>query len=188
MLLLRQSCQPILDTVGLSDFHTTIQNKCLTIVGPCGQPLVSIGGIQFAKSTISSDEREFATELFAKFIDKHGTAIVDYVTQKQHFNTIEKPSLPDGAYGTNTNGNRIYVSFPTDLIRSENASTNNMNIFANGDISFNTTVDINKLIQNLPTLHKMISDTEAYIIAHKAYKAEEKRINEMQQTISSCAI
>ena len=188
MLLLRQSAQPILDQIGLSELHVTINNKCLTIVGPCGQPVVSISGIQFARSTVSADERDFATELFAKFITKHGKAIIEYVSARQQFNALAKPALPDGAYSTGNNSGLVYVTFPTDFIQSDRSSKNNMSIYADGNISFNVTVDMKKMLYHLPQLTQMMEDTEKYISSLDAYKKEENRLNEMKMTISSCTI
>ena len=71
MLLLRKSCQEVLDAHGFDMLHIEVHNKYLCIVGECGKKIVSISGISFANTRINENERIYATELFAKFIDKY---------------------------------------------------------------------------------------------------------------------
>ena len=90
-LLLRQELQPVLDAHNLQFLHVEINNaKSLAIVGECGKPLTAINGIRFSSSnTITKAEINFAKELFAKFMLKHGEKLVKIVEQKQ--------SIPNGS-------------------------------------------------------------------------------------------
>lgn len=83
MLLLRKSCQEILDANGFSMLHVEIQNKYMCIVGECGKNVVSISGISFASTRINSDERAYATQLFAKFITKYVDKIKALINAKK---------------------------------------------------------------------------------------------------------
>ena len=96
MLMLRKLTQPMLDAVGLNDLHTEIMDRCLTIVGSCGKPLVTIRGITFGSSKISNDEREYAAELFSVFLGKHKEKLLEFVTLAKATSEIPKPTPPDG--------------------------------------------------------------------------------------------
>lgn len=71
MLLLRKSCQEILDANGFDMLHIEVQNKHLCIVGEHCENIVSINGINFTKQTIDENERDYVTELFRIFITKY---------------------------------------------------------------------------------------------------------------------
>jgi len=84
-ILIRQQAQELLDKVGLNNLHVAIKNKVLTLVGPCGQPLLPISGIAFDTNAPRKAEIPYAIELFAKFLDTHAPQIVEYKTKSSTF-------------------------------------------------------------------------------------------------------
>lgn len=90
---LRKSCQPSLDAAGLSMVHVGVKNKILTIVGPCGQPLVTVSGIEFDTNTPKKMEIPYALNLFEEFLSQKSSDITTYLQLKHAFSELEQPSL-----------------------------------------------------------------------------------------------
>ena len=81
-LILRQKTEQLLKDAGLPEFHVQINNKYLTIVGQCGQTVVTARGIQFSKNVPSNAEIDYAVELFATFLEKHVDTLKEYKTAR----------------------------------------------------------------------------------------------------------
>ena len=82
-ILMRKAAQELLDSNGLSSFHVRINNKHLTIVGECGQPLVTVRGIKFTRDDPSQKEIAYAVELLDAFILKHKHSIENLMDKKK---------------------------------------------------------------------------------------------------------
>ena len=79
-LMLRKACQDVLNDNNLPNYHVRIDaSKCLSIVGPCGKPLLTISGIVFSRTTPTAAEIEYAVELFYSFMEKHEIALNHYI-------------------------------------------------------------------------------------------------------------
>lgn len=96
-LTLRKDTQDALNVVGLDDYHTRInENKYLTIVGPCGQPLITISGIEFTRREPTKAEIDFACELFGTFLAENHHEITAYVRMlKKHKQSVKPPEEND---------------------------------------------------------------------------------------------
>lgn len=77
-LILRQKTEQLLKDAGLPEFHIQINNKYLTVVGQCGQIIVTARGIQFSKNVPSKAEIDYAVELFETFLEKHIDTLREY--------------------------------------------------------------------------------------------------------------
>lgn len=107
MLLLRKSCQEVLDAHGLDMLHIEVQNKYLCIVGECGKNIVSINGINFTKSKINENERDYATELFYTFIKKYKKKLKALINARKALKDSVKPKTPE--FGT-LNIETLYIN------------------------------------------------------------------------------
>lgn len=115
-LILRQKTEQLLKDAGLPEFHVQINNKYLTIVGQCGQTIVTARGIQFSKNVPSNAEIDYAVELFATFLEKHVDTLKEYKTARM----AEKAAIDLNAKMVNTikaplrsSGNTLYIDTPT---------------------------------------------------------------------------
>ena len=188
MLLLRQACQPLLDRLGLNNLHVTIDQKTLTIVGQCGNPLVAISGIKFSRNSASNEERDFATQLFASFLDKHKESILDFVKQKQAFTELPRPELPSDAtsYYISSDKNSSQVYF-----KNYNAtqSSSTINVYRNGQIQFYSFVPTIEFLQNnINEFSEMHKATVAFLDKLEEYREQEKIINNLQAALAKCDI
>lgn len=82
-LLLRQKTEEILEDAGLSEFHTSIVNKYMTISGQCGQTIVTIRGIQFSRANPSIKEISYSLKLFQKYIENNVKILTKYKKARQ---------------------------------------------------------------------------------------------------------
>jgi len=176
MLLLRQACQPILDSYGLPELHVIIKDKTLTIVGGCGQPLVSIGGIQFSKNTVSEKERTFAVELFEAFMAKHSTKIIDYVAAKRAFVALTVPTLRK-EWSMTTYGTPRRIEMPKSNISVSSDSLITTAYFTDADF---------KAI--LTTYKADIKEARDYLAAYETHSTAAKILDAQRTTLSSCDI
>ena len=90
-LILRKECQTSLDKLGLTELHTEVKDKYLTLVGECGKTLIVISGISFTTSTPNKATIAYAVELFDKFLTKHSTSIISAVNLVKEVATLQKP-------------------------------------------------------------------------------------------------
>lgn len=78
-LLFRKKVQPILDKVGLANYHVAINRyKNVEIQGECGQSLIVIGGIEFSRVGPNGKEIDYAVELMQDFVDTHKVLIGEF--------------------------------------------------------------------------------------------------------------
>ena len=189
MLLLRQACQPLLNELGLSDLHVTIQDKTLTIVGSCGKPLVAISGIQFSKNSASNAERDFAVSLFQQFLVTYGKELKDFVSAKQEFLSLPEPELPTGAknYYLSSAQNDSYVEFePFEKTSSSSAC---IKIYIDGRVSFSYyNPTINAIASNAGILKSLETVTKQTIAAFSDYKIKKAAIDAIGAKIAKCDI
>lgn len=190
MLLLRKECQPLLDAVGLGNLHIEVQDKCVVLVGECGKPLVSVKGISFSKPTINSVEREYAVELFDKFLAKYATDINTYITAKQAYALVIPPTMSfDFVLGTNT------VGYGTNMRTHHSASfkvtfdttTINVTVTEFG-VTFSGAIPVAELETLADRLRDNICAADAYITDIGIYTDEGKRIEELRNKLAACDI
>lgn len=82
-LILRQSCQSILDANGFWNFHVEINNDLeMYIAGECGQPFCPVKGVKFSRRSPSTREVQYAAELLDAFMAKHAAAMRDFIDMK----------------------------------------------------------------------------------------------------------
>ena len=98
-LILRKTCQSVLDDNGLGQYHVDIsQDKFLSIVGECGQPLVNISGISFHKFQPTRIEIDYAAELLDGFIGSHMEDIQNFIKQRDAFSKLTEPTYNDDKF------------------------------------------------------------------------------------------
>lgn len=176
MLLLRQVCQPILDSYGLPELHIIIKDKTFTVVGGCGQPLVSIGGIQFSKNTVSEKERAFALELFEAFMTKHSVKIIDYVAAKRAFVALPVPVLNSG-WEMRTYDNVPRITMPKIGLTTTATMITATKFFLDADF------------KSLLTSYKAeIKEARDYLAAYETHSTLSKTLDAQRATLSSCDI
>ena len=190
MLLLRKQTQPILDSFGLNMLHTEVIDKVLVIVGECGQPLVAISGIKFSKSSLSKDERDFATDLFEEFMVKHSKKLIDFVTQKKAFMAKPGPTKVRGIESSST------WSHTTNSYTTRSFTYKKQKITMNE--KDNTVIDRCELHIEYKTakefktnLTKAQDDMDVlknYVTDYTIYKKEEQAIQALSAEIASCSI
>jgi hypothetical protein len=185
MLLLRQTCQPILDSYGLSELHVVIQDKTLTIVGSCGKPLVAIGGITFSKSSISEKERTFATELFETFMVKYSADIIKYVTEKKAFAALPELILPKDFM--------LNSSYSNYCLQIDPGTYQGMiiKIDPTGQMSVSTdklTFTPNIIVELIQAVAKGIPDCIAYLTEHESRRNTANTLDSQRATLAKCDI
>ena len=98
-LILRKTCQPMLDDNGLGNFHVDIsREKTLAIVGECGQPFVYVTGVSFHKFQPTRVEIDYAAELLDAFLVKHLSKMKRYLKKKAEFALMESPKSETKEY------------------------------------------------------------------------------------------
>ncbi|MEE8599407.1 MAG: hypothetical protein V3S69_07905, partial [Dehalococcoidales bacterium] len=92
-LFLRQACQPLLDGVGLPNYHIQVDevSKCLQVVGECGDVLTSITGIRLSRMAPADKEIALAIDLFDNFLAKHADTFKGFIAVKAR---ADKASIP----------------------------------------------------------------------------------------------
>lgn len=189
MLLLRQACQPLLNELGLSELHVTIQDKTLTVVGSCGKPLVAISGIQFSKNSASNAERDFAVSLFQQFLIAYGKELKDFVTAKQEFLSSPEPQLPEGAksYYLSSSMNDSYIEF--EPFGETTSSSACIKIYYNGKVQFSYyTPTVSAIAANIEMLKSFETVAKTALDDFKAYKTNREAIDAIGAKIAKCDI
>lgn len=180
-LLLRQKTQEALNNIGLTSFHTQINNnKTLEIVTRCGKPFVTIQGIKFNKNSLSLAEIEFASELFIQFLEVNKDKIETYITAYTYFYSL--PIIE--ARFENMVCNFAFDSYVE--VCSENIIVN-YNLKDTFSIrSKFMCKDSNEVIQLLSTKTKKYALN--YLNKYIAYKQEEKLLEEAASNLARCDI
>lgn len=102
-LLFRKECQDVLNSYGLTQYHTEINgNKNISVTSECGKPLFTIKGIRFSKSSPTNKECDYALELFTKFMRKHEDIINQYIAA---YVDVQAAALPADLYDSNRPSN-----------------------------------------------------------------------------------
>lgn len=183
MLLLRQACQPVLDSYGLNDLHVTIKDKTLTIVGGCGKPLVSIGGITFAKSSVSEKERIFVLSLFEAFMSKHSAAIIKYITEKKAFNALPELIPPKNWGKSATYASKEYVY--------RNDTPISVFVYKSGQITLasgGNEMYPNAMKDFITDIEKDIPACVKYLEDHTARQKQAALLEQQRQALAVCDI
>lgn len=191
MLLLRKSCQEILDANGLSMLHVEIQNKYMCIVGECGKNVVSISGISFSSTRMNSNERAYATQLFAKFITKYIDKLKELIKLRANIKNITKPIAPE--FGT--------VSSENPYIAGKYTGRENILVckvqLKDMELEFTAKKRTIRLHDYVPyemldylegILSPYIKKAVDFIIALDEYEKLEEAIKEVEKDIQSCNI
>ncbi len=191
-IILRQGCQHLLNEMELDFLHTDIQNKILTIVGECGQPLLPINGIKFGSNNPTKQEIGYAVGLFEKFLDKHGDQLQEFITEKKKYKIVEAPVKPD-SLRRHPNGGIIYDHIDNDVYRvynkeygftynSDNKPINNRNF-----ITFDRSPIRKEVILAM-------QDDEFFEVADKFFKEYNEytkgaaKMNELRNNLNKCDI
>ncbi len=191
-IILRQGCQHLLNEMELDFIHTDIQNKILTIVGECGQPLLPINGIKFGSSNPTKQEIGYAVGLFEKFLEKHGEQLQEFIAEKKKYKIVEAPIKPDSLKKYPNGGNR-YDHTDNDAYRvynkeygfaynSINKSSNNKN---------HITFDRNSSREEIKAA---MEDDVFFEIADKFFKEQNEytkgatKMNELRNNLNKCDI
>lgn len=190
MLLLRKECQPLLDAAGLGNLHIEVQDKCVVLVGECGKPLVSVKGISFSKPTINSVEREYAVELFDKFLAKYATDINTYIAAKKAYAVMVPPTMsPDFSITQNSTGYGSSLKTFPSVNFTINFTDKTMKVAVTDDgITFTGAIPVSELETLADKLRDNICAADAYIADFRIYTDERKRVEELQNNLAACDI
>jgi len=95
-LLIRKSCQPVLDAAGYPMFHCTTDNSRyephLVIFTSCGKPFVEVHGVRFSRYKPVIAECESSGELLKQWLDRHLVDFEEYVEAYTDFYSAEAPN------------------------------------------------------------------------------------------------
>lgn len=187
-LMLRKSCQTILDNNNLGQFHTEINeaSKSLSLVSECGKPLVYIHGISFSRLTPTKDEITYATELFDIFMTKHKNQINKYIQEKAVLNKLPKPE--------NYTGDSFYYKI-SDHMEFENKDFS-VGLYLDNTNKYHVSyVKYYAPRENRPKVTPNFKlDTKLYNAAIKKHKAlvtfakQIDKCNKLREELSTCNI
>jgi hypothetical protein len=156
--------------------HVSIDNKCLTIKGECGQTFVTLHGIQFLTNQPKVKEIEYAVALFHKFLNKHQEMLIDFVEAKKRYSTLTEPEAPEDLNATsNYSSGRVLTIDGVSFRRN-----------TSGAITITTSAVPFETIQNIYSSY--IEAVEGYYKAFDAYEAETALINEKRVLLTKCDI
>jgi hypothetical protein len=185
MLLLRKECQPILDKNKLSDLHVTNESGNLALAGECGQPIVIVHGISFSKKAINSKEREYAVELFEKFISKYKYDIQSYIGAKKKFKEFDIKS-----YDKYKNVQIQINSYAPQAVRvqincKEEICT--IDVLKN-KLRFMDELEDDKFVELMKKYSKEIKYARGIIDDFNRIVEEERKLNNLKIKLSHCDI
>ena len=192
-LTLRQKTQDALNNVGLDDYHTRInENKYLAIVGPCGQPLMTVTGIEFTRREPTIAEVAYAVELFETFLLDHGAEIQNYLTKmKQHAQSVEPEQKND-----------VFSIDPSHYIESKHRTTLSyqdgcmymlITFGSDGtlrllDADFSRKEkDFNKFFKHRPD-RVLMDEAASFLERWLDYAQEEDELADLKSALSTCDI
>jgi hypothetical protein len=181
-ILIRQQAQELLDKVGLNDLHVAVQDKVLTLVGPCGQPLLPISGIAFDTNAPRKAEIPYAIELFTKFLDTHAPKILEYVETKKA--TPQTPPSYEGTFATVQDYSKnkvVYIRRNPSVDLQYNVVSNEMYISTHTNDDY----PLDNLVAAVETLRK---EAEPYKLAYTEYMANQKKLSAMKNSLTTCNI
>ena len=195
-LQLRHSCQETLDALGLNMLHVEVRDKTLTIVGECGQTVVTVNGIQCSLS-ITTKEIAIAVELFDKFLYKYGKDLVNYVTAKKASTGLLQPTYgkftfkSEVNYSLNPNNLSYYLTLDSVSVHCNKPDFNTKKVkLTLNDLEYKlrklTTLDkIKVLLSTLEAeqteLLKVFQELNDYFVAVNS-------VNTLKVKLSTCSI
>lgn len=175
-LLLRKGCQPLLDELDLEFLHVDIQNKCLCVVGECGQCIVTISGIKFNGTTPKTAEIEFAVELFQSFLTKHKDKLKEAIDAKKAFKLLEIPKIPEE-----------YKSKYKSDGEFRNKELKYSYYCHDKSMSFEGKISPERLKIILQDV-TMIESADAYWLELQAYQEQQKEVHKLISELQNCNI
>jgi hypothetical protein len=168
-LIVREKCQQMLDAVGLDNLHASLdQSRCLTIALECGQPVVTITGIQFSRKEPSMKEIEYASELFNAFLLKHTAVLREYVSKRQ---ALIEQTMPKN-YSMHWRDSAQYTTEKVSYILS-----------GSGKVEITFTPGTTPKINN-----KIINQLKLIVTQHQQYNKDKTALNEKIQNLTTCNI
>lgn len=173
-LILRQKCQPILDSFGLSALHARLNGRVLSLSGECGRTVVDIKGIVFSNTKPAIHELEYALELLKKFLEKEGEAVLNYTRAAKDFKENHVPTVPDG---WTFNGAFIMYKSPTGGVIS---------VEKDGRVMINMYTSI----ENAKRLLEAAEDPRIpeYFLAREEMNKKSLELNALHRKLASCDI
>ena len=189
-LLLRKQCQPVLDAVGLQNYHVRISDdmwKVLVISGECGKPLCRVEGIKFSKANPTAAERDYATELLDAWVVTHKAKIDNVVKLATAFSKLPpmEPDTKDGfkvrlnAYGDS------YIDVIDDSNMTKTCVTFEGKVFA---LSALGGIDGALSVTNFKLNKKKITKAVAYGKDFAAYVKKQEELQDAKSQLAACEI
>lgn len=185
-ILLRKECQPALNSIKLDMLHVDIISKILTIVGECGQPILSISGIKFTSMSPKKEEIEYAVELFEKFLSIHVIKLQDLIRAKLAFKLVKEPDIE--TYGFKAEHNKGYNKTFASVKLTTAKNTYELDIKNNGIILINPSYTIKEFEEFLPQVKDACKKAELYFNEVEAYQKITDDIQKKQNLLASCNI
>ena len=177
-ILIRKKCQESLDNLGLNTLHADVHNKFLTIVGPCGQTVVSISGIKFATKNPNRDEVTYAAKLFKTFVENNKEDILNYAKAKAAFNKLEKP-IYTGYLKSNYSGRNFEIKVDDVYYYFHDNGKTRVEFEIIGSPDF---ASISK------KFHKLQEDFAPYLKLVIAYDEASAKVEKLKAIVNRCDI
>lgn len=195
-LILRRTCQPILDKAGMQNFHIEMneQQRVMEITTECGKSIVSVKGVNFSRKSPGKAEIEYAAELLEAFIMKYKKAILKYVALKDVYDAI----APVPMYAADESYKILYQRILTKngsdynyTIEYKDApfliSLNTDGEVTNISIDLTTTTGITAILKKKFNRTKAIQATD--ILAAFIYRKEEaEKLEKVSAKLNECKI
>lgn len=183
-LILRKTCQPTLDSVGLGEHHVTLDgNKYLTVSCDCGSPLFRVFGIRFDRTNPSKAEIEYAAELFKEYIKKHTSTIKKFLKAQTAFNNKPKLIMPESielSYGNrylyHLSTTDPEVILPFELVDGVAICNSNLNGVTYQNVS------------KVKFDQKKMDTAVKELVLFNTYSADSASFNNMQNLMDSCEL
>lgn len=199
-LMLRKSCQEILDKYHIDDLHVSIDSReRLAIVSECGKPFMTIQGIHFNRQQPTSAEIEYATELLDNFLLTHIADISLYRKRKATYEKkgiLKDPSSPFRITGRSCNDLREGTTFyKLELEIKTKYFTGQLDNDLKFSFIFNSkSINYSGITQVIANLKKVDFDKKLIVEGKKILNiwiADEKErvfIDKLRVKLSSCNI
>lgn len=186
-LMLRKACQPLLDNVGLNNYHVSIDppSKLLRIDGECGDTLAVVKGITFTRINPTNQEIEYAVELFDAFIIKYSAEITNLVTAIKTAKAYSNPELPENV-SIKIELQRIKFNW-RDYYVTINSKGHLLELILENFKETSSAILINKFNEvNIPD--KLIMSFMKLYQQKEAFQKHRKLVDEAINALSTCSI
>lgn len=190
-LLLRQSCQNVLDGVKLTEYHVRIDDstKTLVVSSTCGKPLFSIPGIQFASLRPTRVEIDYAVELLDTFVLTHADSITAYLKAYHAFNKLTPVLREDkdsdikieGGYYTAKNQTIVY--FLDNEFKFKYNSETNYTLFVGAPDS--TTAE---MVTKFKLDKNKLKAAKKYLADFSSYSNSKQALEDLLNKLATCDI